>query len=416
MAALETLNNNVCRDFLRNVCTRGSRCKFSHPQHQQQQQQQESQPEQRLQDAVIFCHDFQNLECSRPKCRFLHCSRDEEEEFRASGYLPPSARDQALRKGIAPDLPTRFGETPICKDFLGGDCKRGPQCRYRHVSPLQYDREMHRIRGVLAKRPKLDAEDAENVKANDKNAKENGNNDDSVLEKLRRENDVLKRTVETLKKRVSDLNTTNEFLLEQNAQLRLGDRIPKTVSTTPTQQPVSTFALQPISAISAATPATLSIATAPPQPQAPQPQQHQTSTISIATAAAPQPQQPISIAQPTTLPISLTAAATSVPSTFTMAALAEAPLPTVSLPVQPTSAVVSVPVQELSAAAAAPPPPAPAAAPPQPPPGAPQGAAQPPPPPGQAGPPQAPPGPPPAVVQETTRLVTYPITSIRQQI
>lgn len=76
----------VCRDFLRNVCTRGAKCKFSHRsaennnnsssggngggsnggskpskrQKQDQSQTQSSDQAQALQDAVVFCHDYQN--------------------------------------------------------------------------------------------------------------------------------------------------------------------------------------------------------------------------------------------------------------------------------------------------------------------------------------------------------------------
>ena len=46
---------------------------------------------------VMFCHDHQNrhTECERgTACRFIHCTRLEEEEYRRSGYLPPYIRDQ----------------------------------------------------------------------------------------------------------------------------------------------------------------------------------------------------------------------------------------------------------------------------------------------------------------------------------
>lgn len=35
-----------------------------------------------------FCHDYQNSTCRRPACKFLHCTREEEEIFRRTGYLP----------------------------------------------------------------------------------------------------------------------------------------------------------------------------------------------------------------------------------------------------------------------------------------------------------------------------------------
>ena len=92
----------------------------------------------------MFCHDFQNRnDCSRRhNCRFIHCRKEEEEEFKRSGYLPPHVRDQAINKGVAPDLPALYGVRPICKDFLKGECRRGRLCRFRHLSPRQYDMEM----------------------------------------------------------------------------------------------------------------------------------------------------------------------------------------------------------------------------------------------------------------------------------
>ena len=45
----------------------------------------------------MFCHDHQNrnADCERgASCRFIHCTRQEEEEYRRTGYLPPHIRDQ----------------------------------------------------------------------------------------------------------------------------------------------------------------------------------------------------------------------------------------------------------------------------------------------------------------------------------
>lgn len=144
-SATTSANNNICRDFMRNVCTRGKKCKFTHPEGKEEGGGPGSQEEAALlQDSVVFCHDFQNRnDCNRRhNCRFIHCRKDEEEEFKRSGYLPPHIRDQAITKGVAPDLPALYGGRPICKDFLKGDCRRGRGCRFRHLSPMQYDLEM----------------------------------------------------------------------------------------------------------------------------------------------------------------------------------------------------------------------------------------------------------------------------------
>merc|ERR1712008_108653 len=64
----------------------------------------------------------------------IHCRKEEEEEFKRSGFLPPHIRDQAITKGVAPDLPALYGARPICKDFLKGDCRRSRNCRFRHLN------------------------------------------------------------------------------------------------------------------------------------------------------------------------------------------------------------------------------------------------------------------------------------------
>ena len=127
--------NGVCRDFLRNVCRRGDRCKFSHPGEREGANDGQGDGA-KLQDKMEFCHDFQNNRCNRTQCRFIHCPADVETEFNKSGwssiyapdqvltlmiiagYLPPAVRDQVIHKGVAVDFPATTGGVPICKDYL----------------------------------------------------------------------------------------------------------------------------------------------------------------------------------------------------------------------------------------------------------------------------------------------------------
>lgn len=111
---------HVCRDFLRKVCHRGSRCKFVHPEGIDQD-------DGRGTMEPVFCHDFQNSECLRPNCRFLHCTRQEEELFRTTGRLPPSAGGVSEPPQVVGMIP------PVCKDFLKGDCRRAGRCKFRHL-------------------------------------------------------------------------------------------------------------------------------------------------------------------------------------------------------------------------------------------------------------------------------------------
>ncbi|CAD6188400.1 unnamed protein product [Caenorhabditis auriculariae] len=64
--------DDICRDFLKNICNRGSRCKFYHP----------PEAKMRAQEQVNFCIDFQNRGCMRENCRFVHAQRDEVERYK----------------------------------------------------------------------------------------------------------------------------------------------------------------------------------------------------------------------------------------------------------------------------------------------------------------------------------------------
>ncbi|TPP59297.1 Zinc finger CCCH domain-containing protein 10 [Fasciola gigantica] len=116
-----SLDPSICRDFLRNVCKRGRRCKFKHPAQNECEKIRRSER--------VFCHDFQNSTCNRPACKFLHYSREAEEVFRITGRLPDEVQ-------YSPDG-SRFQSTeekpPVCKDYLNGLCSRGSACKYRHV-------------------------------------------------------------------------------------------------------------------------------------------------------------------------------------------------------------------------------------------------------------------------------------------
>ncbi|XP_072307603.1 zinc finger CCCH domain-containing protein 10 [Eucyclogobius newberryi] len=122
-------HDGVCRDFVRNVCKRGKRCRFRHPEIN-------NVPDLGVQkNEFIFCHDNQNKECLRVNCRFVHGSKDDEDYYKKTGELPPRLRGKvAARLGLSPmDLPHSRAEVPICRDFLKGECQRGNKCKFRHV-------------------------------------------------------------------------------------------------------------------------------------------------------------------------------------------------------------------------------------------------------------------------------------------
>ncbi|MCI4375140.1 hypothetical protein PGIGA_G00105850 [Pangasianodon gigas] len=122
-------SDGVCRDFLRNVCKRGKRCRFRHPDFNEV-------PDLGAQkNEFVFCHDHQNKECVRTNCRFVHGSKEDEDYYKKTGELPLWLRWKvAAGLGLSlTDLPQNRGEAPICRDFLKGECQRGNKCKFRHV-------------------------------------------------------------------------------------------------------------------------------------------------------------------------------------------------------------------------------------------------------------------------------------------
>lgn len=136
-------DGGVCRDYLRNVCRRGERCRFLHPVDPTSARR-DVIAQQSSRRGVVFCHDFQNAAgCRRgDACRFAHCTRQQEAVYRRTGLLPVSAqRKLALDYALTQAL--WRGETPVCIDFLKtGTCRRANgQCRYRHVTPTEFESE-----------------------------------------------------------------------------------------------------------------------------------------------------------------------------------------------------------------------------------------------------------------------------------
>ncbi|KAM4699604.1 zinc finger CCCH domain-containing protein 10 isoform 1-T2 [Discoglossus pictus] len=273
----------VCRDFLRNVCKRGKRCRFKHPDSGEVSDLGVQKNE------FVFCHDFQNKECVRINCRFIHGNKDDEEHYKKTGELPPRLRHKvAAGLGLSPtDLPNK-DEIPICRDFLKGGCQRGDKCKFRH---LQREYEHHQYEypadirggllnpgissGVLAATtprayehygtfeglPEADYYTSPYYRYSDRYTDRFGDRyserfDDPVMKKrrvgyegfynaspveyrlLEEENVMLRRRVEDLKKQVSVLAATNEVLLDQNAQFRSQAKV-VTLSTLSTTAPTS---------------------------------------------------------------------------------------------------------------------------------------------------------------------------------
>ncbi|EZA58634.1 hypothetical protein DMN91_009033 [Ooceraea biroi] len=384
--------NRICRDFLRNVCHRGKRCKYLH-------ERSEDDP----MEEYTFCHDFQNGMCNWPGCKFLHCTESEEKRFRATGELPSHVLNRSKTNN------NDKSDYPLCKDFIKGSCQR-VNCKFRHwkkeepqhnlVSPSHHNvsRPQHNFNGtsggVNADGRRYEEDRNFHWQMEDQHSNLIANNgyntshpadyigppepkrrivsgetvvhfeapplvgqqhatqptvtpsyyypviprNEARAIVLEDENALLRKKIEELKKQVSDLTATNEFLLDQNAQLRMSGKrtanvtavtvpavtitntVPPSQAPTPQQMvnaAVAAGTLRTVTAsvatvpVSIATVAPVSIAAvsmAPvsiPPPIVTMAQQ----TISM-SGSRPQPtnQQPPNTQQPASLPLSISGA------------------------------------------------------------------------------------------------------------
>ncbi|KYN03908.1 PREDICTED: zinc finger CCCH domain-containing protein 10-like [Cyphomyrmex costatus] len=387
--------NRICRDFLRNVCHRGKRCKYLH-------ERSEDDPV----EEYTFCHDFQNGKCNWPGCKFLHCTESEEKRFRATGELPSHVLNRSK-------ICNNDKSDPFCKDFLKGNCQR-VNCKFRHMkkeepqhnlmspSLLNASRPQHNFNGTSngggvggdgrryeedrnfhwqlqdhhnnlvannggyntshpadyigppePKRRLVSGETVVHFEASPIVGQQHATQptvtpnyyypviprNEARAIVLEDENALLRKKIEELKKQVSDLTATNEFLLDQNAQLRMSGKrtanvtavtvpavtitntVPPSQAPTPQQMvnaAVAAGTLRTVTAsvatvpVSIATVAPVSIAAvsmAPvsiPPPIVTMAQQ----TISMSGSGPPQAtnQQPPNTQQPASLPLSISGA------------------------------------------------------------------------------------------------------------
>ncbi|KAF7279448.1 uncharacterized protein LOC143202322 isoform X2 [Rhynchophorus ferrugineus] len=267
---------SVCRDFVRGICDRKF-CKYKH--------ENEIRP-------LNFCYDFQNTICPRPNCKFIHCTPEEVEEYKRNGEMSNQILAEATRKNQLPGTP------PICNQFKKGFCRRA-HCKFRHITKEQEEKEilelihnnmqrkqgnnhlqesqfvgtaslngLHRRSGVsfdeykdsglpLAKRRFAAAEELltrELLEVDRVRPVFKGyyagtpppgvlNRVDARTLMLEEENNILHKEIAQLKRQVQDLTATNEFLLDQNATLRVTNKqnsvnMPAvTLTNTNTQQP-----------------------------------------------------------------------------------------------------------------------------------------------------------------------------------
>ncbi|XP_034195663.2 zinc finger CCCH domain-containing protein 10 isoform X2 [Osmia lignaria lignaria] len=302
----------VCRDFLRNVCHRGKRCKYLH-------ERSEDDPV----EEYTFCHDFQNGMCNWPGCKFLHCTEGEEKRFRATGELPAHIMTRLKNNN-------EKSEYPMCKDFIkashhtvsrpqhnfngtsNGENRRYEEDRNFHwqmddqhnlVTNNGYNASSHPPDYIGPPEPKRRIVSGETVVHFEASPLVGQHAPQPVTPGyyypiiprnearaivLEDENVLLRKKIEELKKQVSDLTATNEFLLDQNAQLRMSGK--RTANVTAVTVPAVTITN-----------------TVPPS-QAPTPQQMVNAAVAagtLRTVTASVATVPVSIA--TVAPVSIAA-------------------------------------------------------------------------------------------------------------
>jgi len=179
-------DRSPCRDFERGVCSRGDSCKYYHPEG--------AAPAEGAK--LPICKDYQNKNCGRFKCKFLHITVEEEAEYNSTGKLPEHGGD--------PEKTAKPGSKNICRDFLNGKCDRGTRCKFSHTP----ERGPHgNSSGMYGKRPRAD----------DFYGGPPHHNDPVLFE----ENEFLRRKVADLQKEAGELRQMNDTLYEQNSRYRL---------------------------------------------------------------------------------------------------------------------------------------------------------------------------------------------------
>ncbi|XP_032870652.1 zinc finger CCCH domain-containing protein 10-like [Amblyraja radiata] len=255
-------SGDVCRDFLRNVCKRGRRCKFLHPE-------------------VSEAAD--------------------------------TAEEPALVRG----------EAPVCRDHQNGECQRGAKCKFRHFerespeqvcSPIVY--QMDPYHTELYEEQALKRRRLESLRFDlyDHGVPRPFPVDYHYLEE---ENLMLHKRVEELKKQASNLMATNEVLLEQNALYRNQPKVvtltttggaeqqlaPPTVATVTAynhtivqaHNSLSSQALQPRQEMVAQANAVPMVSTGPAPPLPPPPGQHMATELALAQTIAQSMATPVTM-------------------------------------------------------------------------------------------------------------------------
>ena len=147
-------------------------------------------------------------------------------------------------------------EIPLCKDHhLKGECQRGKKCKFLHMKETRSFYKETEDKDIPEAKRRHQESDRHNIPTHHFNnytfrdgsnsaalihqsmnytseyhASISGSNLNLSASALFEENLLLKRKLDDLRKQVNDLQATNEFLLDQNAHLRIQGKLLPSVS------------------------------------------------------------------------------------------------------------------------------------------------------------------------------------------
>ncbi|CAF0756020.1 unnamed protein product [Didymodactylos carnosus] len=164
--------------------------------------------------------------CTFSDCKYIHCTRDEEEDYIKSGIISQNIQNQ-LDRGIG-----NYSDTPYCKDFLNDSCRR-KYCKYRHSKPFHGNDntqsfEIKNSSTLLRKRKYSNSYCIESTKRSRHHDMFSDllsslftilASTQTVLSDLR--NDTLNEKLQKLKEQLNDLKMKNVMLTDENTKLKL---------------------------------------------------------------------------------------------------------------------------------------------------------------------------------------------------
>ena len=119
--------SDLCIDFLRSQCVRGTSCNFKHV------SKVDSFNERIALSRSIFCRDFQEQGCTRYNCKLIHTKRQDEQYFLRTGTLP----DHLCLTGSGGNIDVSHLAGNVCREFVKNKCNRGGMCRFYHPTPVE---------------------------------------------------------------------------------------------------------------------------------------------------------------------------------------------------------------------------------------------------------------------------------------